>query len=910
MKFHRRHSFLAIVLLVCAAGWAQTTSGPQPIQGATPAPSIAEEDKAFAESLAGMTLEQAKAAIAQADQRQITSGVAQALRERGNAVAPKQPGEAVVFALKALAVADRLNDPLLTAKLLLSEGLAHRAAGDNEAALAAYDQSASIYEVSKTSPIDLAQIFGARAIVRMRLGDLDGAVEDGDKALTGYQQMGDQVGMARTLNNLGNAELALAHFREAREDFEQGLKLARAQKQRQGEAYLLTNIGNTYLQQDNYALATDYCLQAVKIKEELGNQDDLVTTLVSLARIYKHGGKDAEAMQTMQRAWSLAQESNRPRMMALVLSLWGEFEEDDKHYDVALTKLNQGIAYTRQTADRLDESEMLEQIAEVELLMQHYDDAIRDAKNVAELAGQMGVDLDAANAATTLAKAELGLGHQEEARSAFESSIAIIERMRDNVAGGDQARSDFFALRTDVYKSLAAMDASEGRWNDSLLLSEREKGRALLDMLTQGKASVSTELSKEERAEEKALRARLSARELDRSSAVLVPSPDEAHLATLDAQLAAARNAIAHFRERMYAAHPDLSRQRGDAPLIASVAQTEPLLPSASAALLEYEVTAAATYLFVVTRGPDGPVLHGYTLPIAAPELHTRVLRFQTALTQHDPGFAPLGRELYRILLAPAHTDLLGKTSLIVIPSGDLWHLPFQALQGSSRRYLIDDATLSYAPSLSILLTSVGQPRSAPPSHKLLAIGDPAGDLPEAADEVKALARLYGSGVRSYIGSSASKENFEANVSSYDIVHLATHGVFDDRNPMYSHILLASSGKQSQMIELDAAEIAEMKIPARLVVLSACQTAEGKYQAGEGLIGLSWSFLAAGSQSAVASQWRVASSSTTGLMIAFHRGLQQHMSPAAALRHAELTIEQDPRYRHPFYWAGFVLLGG
>ena len=103
--------------------------------------------------------------------------------------------------------------------------------------------------------------------------------------------------------------------------------------------------------------------------------------------------------------------------------------------------------------------------------------------------------------------------------------------------------------------------------------------------------------------------------------------------------------------------------------------------------------------------------------------------------------------------------------------------------------------------------------------------------------------------------------------------------------------------------------IAATKIKASLVVLSACDTAEGKYEAGEGLIGLGWSFLAAGSESTVASQWRVESASTTDLMIAFHRGLRQNMGRAAALRNAEMALEHDPRYRHPFYWAGFVLLG-
>jgi len=264
-------------------------------------------------------------------------------------------------------------------------------------------------------------------------------------------------------------------------------------------------------------------------------------------------------------------------------------------------------------------------------------------------------------------------------------------------------------------------------------------------------------------------------------------------------------------------------------------------------------------------------------------------------------------------LIAPAKADLAGKHSLIIVPSGDLWHLPFQALQTEAGHYLIENATISYAPSLSVLRAGM-QFRSVPAEQgTLLAMGDPQNNLPEATHEIRTLGTLYGAArSRTFTGHEASVENFRKNAPAFDIVHLATHGVFDDHDPMYSHLLLATNavtGSKSTNGQLDAAEISDMHLNARLVVLSACETADGKVQDGEGLIGLSWAFLAAGSHAAVASQWRVEATSTTTLMIAFHRGLQQHLSTAGALRNAELKVSRNPRYQHPFYWAGFVLLG-
>jgi CHAT domain-containing protein len=103
---------------------------------------------------------------------------------------------------------------------------------------------------------------------------------------------------------------------------------------------------------------------------------------------------------------------------------------------------------------------------------------------------------------------------------------------------------------------------------------------------------------------------------------------------------------------------------------------------------------------------------------------------------------------------------------------------------------------------------------------------------------------------------------------------------------------------------------------ADMVVLAACETARGRVGAGEGMIGMSWAFFVAGSPTTVASQWKVESASTTELMLAFHRNLKSHLdakgtqlSKARALQLASLKLLRSPEYRHPFYWAGFVLVG-
>jgi CHAT domain-containing protein len=190
------------------------------------------------------------------------------------------------------------------------------------------------------------------------------------------------------------------------------------------------------------------------------------------------------------------------------------------------------------------------------------------------------------------------------------------------------------------------------------------------------------------------------------------------------------------------------------------------------------------------------------------------------------------------------------------------------------------------------------------------------GPLPEAEKEVKTLAQLYGAArSRILIGADARESRVKLDASRYAILHFATHGLLDDRNPMFSHLTLAQvEADTPEDGLLEAREIINMDLNAQMAVLSACQMARGWVGAGEGVIGMSWAFFVAGVPTTVASQWKVDSASTTDLMIEFHRRLTSPRSKtketsAEALRQAAVVLLKSDRYRHPFYWAGFVMVG-
>jgi CHAT domain-containing protein len=329
-----------------------------------------------------------------------------------------------------------------------------------------------------------------------------------------------------------------------------------------------------------------------------------------------------------------------------------------------------------------------------------------------------------------------------------------------------------------------------------------------------------------------------------------------------------------------------------------------------------------------------------YPLEIKQQELADRVESFRRMLSTADNRFSRSAHSLYDLLLKPAAAQLEGKTRLLIVPDGPLWELPFQALQTPRGRYLIDDHTISYAPSLTVLRELINarrsqatEPNNAP---SLLAFGNPAlgaqpstrvnaapidgrlDPLPEAERQVRTLGRIYGpKHSKIYVRSEAREERFKSEAKDFQILHLATHGMLNDRNPMYSYLLLAQTGEGSgEDGLLEARELMKLELNADLAILSACETARGQISRGEGVIGMTWALFVAGATTTVVSQWKVQSNSTAELMVEFHRRLKskangsaRRNSVAETLRAASLKLKGDSRYQHPFHWAGFIVVG-
>jgi len=178
---------------------------------------------------------------------------------------------------------------------------------------------------------------------------------------------------------------------------------------------------------------------------------------------------------------------------------------------------------------------------------------------------------------------------------------------------------------------------------------------------------------------------------------------------------------------------------------------------------------------------------------------------------------------------------------------------------------------------------------------------------------VQAISEVYGPG-RSVIftRSAATEARAKSEMGNYSVLQFFTHGLLDDRRPLYSALMLSSGEKGTEDGMLEAREVMDLKLNADLAVLSACETA-GRAGRGEGLIGMSWAFLVAGCPSVVVSQWKVGTLATKELMVEFHRQLMRSgaapISKVQALRKAALKVRNTTLLEHPYSWAGFILVG-
>jgi CHAT domain-containing protein len=298
-------------------------------------------------------------------------------------------------------------------------------------------------------------------------------------------------------------------------------------------------------------------------------------------------------------------------------------------------------------------------------------------------------------------------------------------------------------------------------------------------------------------------------------------------------------------------------------------------------------------------------------IPVTRDFLGRKILEFRRMIQNLDP-LDDLSKELFSLLFPGQVLKNLGNASKLgIIPHGPLHYLSFATLSHGNK-FLIDDFSLFYLPSASVM-EYTWKKRVEEKNLKVLAIGnpdlgDPVFDLPFSEHEVATIKWNFPD-ITVLTKELATEEWVADNIDRFGIIHMASHGEFNTINPLFSAIKLSGS-KESALSRsdgnLEVSEVFGLKINADMVVLSACQTGLGKVTSGDDVIGLNRAFFYAGTHTVISSLWRVSDISTAVMIKQFYRQYRLH-DKADSLRLAILHVKN--RYPHPGYWGAFTLVG-
>ncbi|PYQ63958.1 MAG: hypothetical protein DMF53_08820, partial [Acidobacteria bacterium] len=563
--------------------------------------------------------------------------------------------------------------------------------------------------------------------------------------------------------------------------------------------------------------------------------------------------------------------------------------------------------------------------------------------------------------AAALGHLETGIGIIESVRSRVTSP-----ELRTSLLA---FRQSYYELQIDTLMALQD-GGRDGAAVKALQVSERARARGLLEILNESGADIRRGASPELVERERRVRDEVNARDQYRFKLLGEERPDKRKLEEAERKLEDLLDEYNRVQADLRASSASYAALTQPQPL--SVAEIQTQVLDGKALLLEYALGAKRSFLWVVTpeaiRSFELPgreriektARHYYELLTARNEgrpgesLQARKQRIDGA----DAEAGRVGRDLSRLLLSPAER-LLGDRPLLIVADGALQYIPFAALPiPSSGAPLVKRHEVVSLPSASALAVLRREARGRSRAPKTLAIfADPVfqetdprlthraektermslapgltrgwspSDERQAGGERPAFRRLLSSRREAEtlaslvprdqlflaMGFDASRAKATSpELAQYRNVHFATHGVLDSHQPELSKLALSFYDEQGRSVDgfLRLNDIYSLHLDADLVVLSACQTALGKEIRGEGLIGLTRGFMDAGATRVLASLWSVEDRATAELMGGFYRAmLRDQLSPAAALRRAQLKMAASPGRQSPYFWAGFSLQG-
>ncbi|MCH9651192.1 MAG: CHAT domain-containing protein [Deltaproteobacteria bacterium] len=741
------------------------------------------------------------------------------------------------------------------------------------------------------------------------------------EALKTYEAEGDIEGQARALIALAYA-LKESHAQDrGLGRLEQALLLAPKASSPALEAEILTLLARTRLPLGQIPQAWKDLEKAERLFAELEDPLGIARADSARSSLSVHTGAYREAIRTGRKALPVLEEAGA--------------------LDHALTALS-SIAYGHHK-------------------LEEYDPALEAYERVLELGWEKNDQRMINFAFCNRAEIRWLKGVRKPALEDLRRAIDGFEEARERVPGTADQRADYLARQVEAYERLIRFLGDTYQGQQAFEIAERFHGRSFLELLDDQTLALlrPTQGVGQQRREELLEDLGKSRLELEEGLDPGLAKTTRNRIATLEGQLekaeAEALGRGRHFRRLATPKPPSIEEvQAGLKP---------------EEALVAYWVARDRIFIWVI----DSKGATSAQVPVTRDQLEETVQLYlanlrspreakDAALEASEPAHLELGRTLHHWLIDSMPLKGRRAQRWVLVPDGILHYLPFEALVASCEnpaasstasssaplhapyldcQYLGLEKAISYSPSAGVFLALRERHRERLDTGKrrpdLLALApnfDPSvvqqetlqravrqrGPLLFTKDEVERISALFQRDSSPLLDHLATERRLKDIGGRYRLLHLATHGLVSDELPMSSGLLLGAGEGEDGLLQ--AHEVLGMHLEADLVTLSACSTGRGGLSRGEGIVGLSRSFLTAGASSVVVSLWDVDDRSTPVLMETFYRHLAEGVAPAEALLEARRALFETtdngtfvlrPRrvsYAHPRFWAPFIVVGG
>lgn len=708
----------------------------------------------------------------------------------------------------------------------------------------------------------------------------------------------------------------------------------------------LKRAGLLYAEGDLVAAAQAYRDAIKQVTNVLGGSFPLVGAYLSLAQIERERGNYEAAEAPLTTALAASQRQHDAANVAGILAQVAVLRRRQGRLDEARRLAEDALKLGRDVNSRAELASLLQTIGGIESEQggaslpraeQHLREALALARDLGERAR---VAYTLSDLGWTLESA----GREREALMAYQEAVRLVESLTASLS--KDVSAEVFSTKRgnrELYERLIRLLIKHGRAADALGYLERAKAKSLVEALA------GAEINAREPQLKQLIRRVRAASDAVRSAEAALTTETARPVAQRDAaKIKTAQGALAHALADYEAAVAELQRANpAYASLVAvratDVEQIRRSLPPRTL-LVEYFPTATTLYIFTLTHNT---VPAARAVPIKHVELAELIMQYRAVVaTPRRPAAATpvvyarstrglileegkqaevkqaavlmqtITGKLYDLLFAPVQAQIDQAHTLLLVPAAELYYLPLHALgrlqPDGSISFLIEQKRFAYLAAADTVNTvaAVNANSRALSRQGLLALGNPDGSLPGAAEEVKTLSRIFPQ-ADVYTGADATLQRIASAQLTRPVpyIHFATHGMLNSSEPKESYLLLAGKPGRLSVKDLVEDTYGMSFNGTRLVTLSACQTSIGGWDPSAVYSSLSRAFAKAGAPTVVASLWSVSDISTRDTMTVFYKELAAGQSKAEAMRRAQLAVLHAPRFAHPFFWAPFIVLG-